>query len=71
VILNFVKQNELPDEKSPILTALFEISVLTDKEAKAVSWEDYMFRNKKPLAQYQVLLSLQQRLSLAEMELAN
>jgi hypothetical protein len=66
-VLLELKQIEIPNQKYSILSAL--LNIFNTNNSLNRSWEESAFRNKKPIVQYLVLLSLQERLKLAEREL--
>ncbi|HEX2937129.1 MAG TPA: hypothetical protein VHO72_17370 [Bacteroidales bacterium] len=70
-VREYFLQHSQSKDQSAIVSVLLSTSIPENAAAKGLSWEKYQFMNKYPLAQYQILLGLQERLRIAEVEMMN
>lgn len=70
-VREYFLQHTKSKDQSAIVSVLLSTSVPENIATKGISWEKYQFMNKYPLAQYQILLGLQEKLRIAEVEMLN
>lgn len=70
-VREYFLQHTQSKDQSAIISVLLSTSVPENIATKGISWEKYLFLNKSPLAQYQILLGLQEKLRIAEVEMIN